>query len=207
VKGGRGKFDWYKDVATPMIYTQALNRPRGQESRRYTRRGTIRFIRIRIQRPDHITNRQGTDKQYLPGTSVVVLHGTENRQAVYPDPHIYTVVRRQECGVREHAATTRARGVRLPCGVRPDDLLHPRHRRPRPGCGGGRRGGGGGRLRRRTALPGTGVLALSLGLIMADCHRRIMLDFALTSAYLRKRNLAKLDRLGLLVCATEPPSY
>jgi len=32
-------------------------------------------------------------------------------------------------------------------------------------------------------------------LIIADCHRRIMLDFALTSVYLRKRNLAKLDRL------------
>ena len=32
-------------------------------------------------------------------------------------------------------------------------------------------------------------------LILADCHRHITLEFALGSAYLRKRNLAKLDRL------------
>ena len=32
-------------------------------------------------------------------------------------------------------------------------------------------------------------------LIIADCNRRIMLEFALTSEYMRKRNLAKLDRL------------
>jgi len=32
-------------------------------------------------------------------------------------------------------------------------------------------------------------------LIIADCHRRIMLEFVMSSAYMRKRNLAKLDRL------------
>ena len=32
-------------------------------------------------------------------------------------------------------------------------------------------------------------------LIIADCHRRIVLEFALTSEHMRKRNLAKLDRL------------
>jgi hypothetical protein len=32
-------------------------------------------------------------------------------------------------------------------------------------------------------------------LIIADCNRRIMLEFALTSVYMRKRSLAKLDRL------------
>jgi hypothetical protein len=32
-------------------------------------------------------------------------------------------------------------------------------------------------------------------LIIADCKRRIMLEFVMSSAYMRKRNLAKLDRL------------
>ena len=32
-------------------------------------------------------------------------------------------------------------------------------------------------------------------LIIADCKRRIMLEFVMSSEYMRKRNLAKLDRL------------
>jgi len=32
-------------------------------------------------------------------------------------------------------------------------------------------------------------------LIIADCHRRIMLEFALSSAHMRKHSLAKIDRL------------
>jgi hypothetical protein len=32
-------------------------------------------------------------------------------------------------------------------------------------------------------------------LILADCHRRVMLEFCLSSAFMRKRSLAKLDRL------------
>lgn len=32
-------------------------------------------------------------------------------------------------------------------------------------------------------------------LIIADCNRRIMLGFLMSGAYMRKRNLAKLDRL------------
>jgi hypothetical protein len=36
-------------------------------------------------------------------------------------------------------------------------------------------------------------------LIIADCDRRIMLEFALGSAYLRKHSLAKIDRLAKVV--------
>ena len=36
-------------------------------------------------------------------------------------------------------------------------------------------------------------------LIIADCHRRVMLEFALSSAYMRKRNLAKIDRLAKVI--------
>jgi hypothetical protein len=36
-------------------------------------------------------------------------------------------------------------------------------------------------------------------LIIADCDRRIMLEFALGSAYLRKHSLAKIDRLARVV--------
>jgi len=41
---------------------------------------------------------------------------------------------------------------------------------------------------------GTDALA-NFVLIIADCNRRIMLEFLMSSAYMRKRNLAKLDRL------------
>jgi hypothetical protein len=36
-------------------------------------------------------------------------------------------------------------------------------------------------------------------LIIADCNRRIMLEFALGSAYLRKHSLAKIDRLAKVI--------
>ena len=36
-------------------------------------------------------------------------------------------------------------------------------------------------------------------LIIADCNRRIMLEFALSSAYMRKHSLAKIDRLAKVV--------
>jgi hypothetical protein len=36
-------------------------------------------------------------------------------------------------------------------------------------------------------------------LIIADCNRRIMLEFALSSAYMRKQSLAKIDRLAKVV--------
>jgi hypothetical protein len=36
-------------------------------------------------------------------------------------------------------------------------------------------------------------------LIIADCRRRIMLEFALSSAYMRKHSLAKIDRLAKVV--------
>jgi hypothetical protein len=36
-------------------------------------------------------------------------------------------------------------------------------------------------------------------LIIADCNRRIMLEFALSSAYMRKQSLAKLDRLAKVI--------
>ena len=32
-------------------------------------------------------------------------------------------------------------------------------------------------------------------LVLADCHRRIELDFSLSSAYTRKQSLAKADQL------------
>ena len=36
-------------------------------------------------------------------------------------------------------------------------------------------------------------------LIIADCNRRIMLEFALGNAYLRKESLVKIDRLAKVV--------
>ena len=36
-------------------------------------------------------------------------------------------------------------------------------------------------------------------LIIADCDRRIMLEFALGSVYLRKHSLAKIDRLAKVI--------
>ena len=45
-----------------------------------------------------------------------------------------------------------------------------------------------------SSYDGTDALA-NFVLIIADCNRRIMLEFLMSSAYMRKRNLAKLDRL------------
>jgi len=36
-------------------------------------------------------------------------------------------------------------------------------------------------------------------LIIADCNRRIMLEFALGSTYLQKHSLAKIDRLAKVI--------
>jgi hypothetical protein len=56
----------------------------GQESRGYTLRGAIRLLRICIKTPSAYNSRYVTDGQYFTGTSVAVLYGTENQQAVYP---------------------------------------------------------------------------------------------------------------------------